>query len=89
MRYRKLRIAWSVGCGLAAVLLIVLWVRSYRNYGGAIWRSATDSLCVRSAFGHLVFVEQKVNKPQFAFPNWEWRAESKPITDPVNWEKIF
>jgi hypothetical protein len=29
MRYRKLRIAWSVVWGLAAVLLIVLWVRSY------------------------------------------------------------
>jgi hypothetical protein len=32
MRFRKLRIAWSVGWGLLAVLLIVLWVRSY-------WRS--------------------------------------------------
>jgi hypothetical protein len=29
MRYRKLRIAWSVVWGLAAVLLIVLWVRNY------------------------------------------------------------
>ena len=29
MRFRKLRIAWSVVCGLAAVLLIVLWVRSF------------------------------------------------------------
>src|SRR5262245_28187686 len=29
MRFRKLRIAWSVGWGLLAVLLIVLWVRSY------------------------------------------------------------
>ena len=29
MRFRKLRIAWSVVCGLVAVLLIVLWVRSY------------------------------------------------------------
>ena len=29
MRFRKLRIAWSVGWGLAAVLLILLWVRSY------------------------------------------------------------
>ena len=28
MRFRKLRIAWSVVCGLMAVLLIVLWVRS-------------------------------------------------------------
>ncbi len=29
MRFRKLRIAWSVGCGIACVLLIALWVRSY------------------------------------------------------------
>jgi hypothetical protein len=29
MRFRKLRIAWSVLCGLMAVLPIVLWVRSY------------------------------------------------------------
>src|SRR6187401_737617 len=29
MNYRKLRIAWSVGCGIAVVLVIVLWVRSY------------------------------------------------------------
>ena len=31
MRFRKLRIAWSVACGIAAVLLIALWVRSYRQ----------------------------------------------------------
>jgi hypothetical protein len=29
MRYRKLRIAWSVVWGVVAVLLIALWVRSY------------------------------------------------------------
>jgi hypothetical protein len=29
MRFRKLRIAWSVVCGIACVLVIVLWVRSY------------------------------------------------------------
>ena len=35
MKYRKLRIAWSVGWGILCLLLIVLWVRSY-------WR--TDSV---------------------------------------------
>jgi hypothetical protein len=30
MRFRKLRIAWSVLWGLLALLLVVLWVRSYR-----------------------------------------------------------
>ncbi len=29
MRFRKLRIAWSVACGIACLLLIILWVRSY------------------------------------------------------------
>ena len=29
MKFRKLRIAWSVVWGVAAVLLIALWVRSY------------------------------------------------------------
>ena len=29
MRFRKLRIAWSVAWGIIAVLLCVLWVRSY------------------------------------------------------------
>jgi hypothetical protein len=29
MKYRKLRIAWSVGWGVACVLLIVLWIHSY------------------------------------------------------------
>jgi len=29
MAYRKLRITWSVAWGMVAVLLCVLWVRSY------------------------------------------------------------
>jgi hypothetical protein len=29
MKHRKLRIAWSVAWGIVAVLLIVLWLRSY------------------------------------------------------------
>jgi hypothetical protein len=40
MRFRKLRIAWSVVCGIACVVLIVLWVRSY-------WRC--DSLDIAGA----------------------------------------
>ena len=42
MRYRKLRIAWSVGCGIACVLLIALWIRSY-------W-----SLDVYKSYGHEI-----------------------------------
>jgi hypothetical protein len=31
VRFRKLRIAWSVGCSVLCLLLIVLWVRSYHQ----------------------------------------------------------
>jgi hypothetical protein len=84
---RYLRIAFSATCLIACVLLIVLWVRSYQNFGGAWWDWATDSLTIHSAFGHLVFVEEKENKPQFAFPHWQLGAGSKPMIDPVNAEK--
>src|ERR1043165_7568872 len=30
MRFLKLRIAWSLGCGLACVLLIGMWIKSYQ-----------------------------------------------------------
>jgi hypothetical protein len=52
MRFRKLRIAWSVIWGLAAVLLIVLWVRSEHHF------DAVDS--VMSAQGRL-YLFPKVN----------------------------
>src|SRR5262245_42752386 len=29
MRFRNLRITWSVGCGILCLLLIWLWVQSY------------------------------------------------------------
>jgi hypothetical protein len=35
MRFRKLRIAWSVVWGVVAVLFVVLWVRSYSNVDAA------------------------------------------------------
>jgi hypothetical protein len=35
MKYRKLRIAWSVTCGILCLLLIALWVRSYWRYTDA------------------------------------------------------
>jgi len=47
MTYRKLRIAWSVACGIVAVLLCVLWVRSH-------WRH--DSLAVAVSRSTLLVV---------------------------------
>src|SRR5690242_190518 len=57
MRYRKLRIAWSVVWGLAAVLLIVLWVRSYWRWDvESIYWPGTYSYALESLHGRLFFV---------------------------------
>jgi hypothetical protein len=54
MRIRKLRIAWSVGCGILCVLLIVLWVRSYSWLNQAQYKlSNTASFVVLSAGGTI------------------------------------
>jgi hypothetical protein len=55
MRYRKLRIAWSVTWGLVALLLIVLWVRSYRWEDALVWvqGSARNVFAVGSMFGRV------------------------------------
>ena len=44
---RKLRIAWSVGCGIVCLLLIVLWVRSY-------W--LMESLTLPTNTGHVILI---------------------------------
>src|SRR6478672_1402269 len=42
MKHRKLRIAWSVAWGTAAVVLVALWVRDYRSSRHAWARFAAE-----------------------------------------------
>ena len=46
MNYRELRIAWSVGWGLVAVLLCALWVRSYW-WADALWYRPSKGIAIR------------------------------------------
>jgi hypothetical protein len=49
----NLRIAFSVGCGIACVLLIVLWVRSYWWYDIRGYYSTVASLSLESNHGSV------------------------------------
>ena len=54
MRLHKLRIAWSVACGVVAASLICLWVRSYWWLDGAIGSiSPTKTLVLGSGSGRF------------------------------------
>ncbi len=69
MRYRKLRIAWSVGCSIACVLLIVLWVRSYSRLDYC--KIPIGALHIHTIKGRIIF---------FALPQRpDWKVGSVPM----------
>jgi hypothetical protein len=78
MRFRKLRIAWSVGWGVIAVLLCVLWVRSngVNDQVRANW--SKTAVMIRSEMGAI-----KVSTTDYlqrSGPWWDYRIEP-PIND--------
>ena len=88
MRFRKLRIAWSVAWGVVAVLLCVLWVRSYSagfettqnfnsnpRYGlvGLILQSSRGEFALHLLTGNRYWL----GIPQFRLPGIQW-THSQP-----------
>ena len=66
MRFRKLRIAFSVICGIACVLLILLWVRSH-------WRR--DRLAGQLTSAHAFHVDSFVGRLAIS-----WRVRPQGVT---------
>jgi hypothetical protein len=85
MRFRKLRIAWSVGWGIVAVLLCVLWVRSY-SHGEGLLMPLNKGTRLASHRGRLDL------EPDDRATQWEWRieyanADLDPNYDWDRWER--
>jgi hypothetical protein len=77
MRYRKLRIAWSAGCCIVCVLLLVLWVRSYTRHDGLWGRfSETYGFHLSSHEGRIQF--QRIPFLTFGMIPWQL-ALDQPI----------
>ena len=68
IRYRKLRIAWSMAWGLLAVLLILLWARSYQVEDELRYRLGSSGrwLVAETYPGGLSLMEWRL-PPQWAF----------------------
>src|SRR5437879_2015932 len=60
MTFHKLCIAWSVFCGLACVLLIVLWARSYRRHETVSFDEASRTTAGGWNKGELFFVTNEL-----------------------------
>jgi hypothetical protein len=90
MKYRKLRIAWSVACGVLCLLLVVLWVRSHLHFEQHIQRvSTTDYVAYTSFQGQIVYglsndpvlrniFRQRWSKREFRTSEWDG-ALSGPV----------
>jgi hypothetical protein len=75
MKYRNLRIAWSVTWGVVAVLLGVLWVRSYWWNGSVEIRlSSTRELMVMSVQGYTYW-------GTLPDQGWNWNVSIEPLDE--------
>jgi hypothetical protein len=85
MRFRKLRIAWSVGCGIVCVLLIVLWVRSYWicdiAYG---WFGFPGYLQIDSNHGDIKLIANA----EFMQPKWRYTSCVPSVNDRLWFAKL-
>ena len=85
MNPRKLRIAWSVGWGVVAVLLCLLWVRSYWRFDGVEYDYRTSSVdygeCVFGSFnGRLLFGYYPITGES----GFYWKLARKPEDAPAD-----
>ena len=71
-RFRKLRIAWSVVWGIVCLLLIVMWVRSYKFIDNAsLVFPSSHRYQVSSTDGRLLFFYSwNQTEPDFLGPSW-------------------
>jgi len=73
MRFRKLRIAWSVFWGLACVLLLALWVRSYWDSDSLSGSKSDSTYIVFSTMNGAVCVDATDNGfSPFGVKKWEF-----------------
>src|SRR6476659_8348295 len=88
MRFRKLRIAWSVFWGIVCLLLIALWVRSYWKYD-CVSRLDTSqiltSLESRSASISFAQVDYAKTLPILMVTHaWKWESSEPGIEVDTN-----
>jgi hypothetical protein len=79
MHFRKLRIAWSLVCGITCVLLIVLWIRSYWRADYVMRQARIESFNGRIIYDAVFWVP----------PNTQirWSFGLRPRNAPTQWFK--
>jgi hypothetical protein len=83
MKLRKLRIAFSVACGIFGLLLIVLWMRSYQYYAGLSCPLSRNRYAFADIqFGRAYLYSSEQRKPQ---PRFTTRKINSPKEKTIAW----
>lgn len=77
MGRRKLRIAWSVGCGVLCLLLVLLWVRSYWAADRCVVTTATRLLFASSHWGEAAVSIESLPRPPLPKTGFQSRAANR------------
>jgi hypothetical protein len=75
MRFRKLRIAWSVVCAIACVLLIVLLVRSYWRLDVWVRNNNSATTIVRTDTGLITLSQSNFSSVPSRHAAWVHTVE--------------
>jgi hypothetical protein len=75
MKYRKLRIAWTVACGVLCLLLIVLWVRSQTLKDSIAIRITADRGLTLASTPGVVWIKLWTDTTNFATRRWSYSVE--------------
>jgi hypothetical protein len=78
MRFRKLRIAWSVAWGVVAVLLCALWARSYWQSSLILYEKPTGYYQLSNTYGVLFFTYTNNAVPMVVRKTWSYHTR-EPI----------
>jgi hypothetical protein len=84
MRFRKLRIAWSVMWSLLAVLLVVLWVRSYWQ-AGCFGCQSRPSFFIHSQRGQLTYMSGLPERVRLGFLRDSTFFDATRVSPPPVW----
>jgi hypothetical protein len=87
MRFRKLRIAFSVACGVLGLLLIALWVRSYWRFDSLLTRNNNNVYTnIGSNNGTVTIMRSGSIHAGPLLPSLNWQLRSK---DAIGWRATF
>jgi hypothetical protein len=86
---RKMRIAWSVGCGIVCLLLIAMWVRSHWRKDRCFLRVDKETYFLSSEWGLLIWYHHPIPVSKTARRAGFFTQRARPGADRLHPEHLF